>query len=210
MPEAVVINMKSAVETLILMMIILVSTMVSAFVPSANRGGTTSKLNVIQIDMPKDMAGSVPISDKGYFDPLELSTESYITKQELKRWRESELKHGRLAMLAVVGFLTAEVASPLFKNTPVTGPAIYQFQQVQNNVFPAFPFFLIGAIIFAEFNSIRLGWTDIQQLLKDPKGIATLVDDYIPGDLGFDPLGFNPDRDMSVKSTFNRYTPEFR
>ena len=69
MPEAVVINMKSAVETLILMMIILVSTMVSAFVPSANRGGTTSKLNVIQIDMPKDMAGRVPVSDKGTSTP---------------------------------------------------------------------------------------------------------------------------------------------
>lgn len=183
------------------------------FVPSMNKkgfGSPSSSLKVIQLDMPEDMAGSVPTADKAFFDPLELSSKDYITKEELKRWRESELKHGRLAMLAVVGFLIAEVASPLFQDTPVTGPAIFQFQQVSGNVFPTFPFFLLSAIGFAEFNSIRLGWTDIQTLLKDPKGIAKLDDEYIPGDLGFDPLGLNPDADLRVKSTFSRYTPEFR
>ena len=33
----------------------------------------------------------------GYFDPLNLS--SGLTLKDIKKWRESELKHGRLAML---------------------------------------------------------------------------------------------------------------
>ena len=167
-------------------------------------------LNVIQIDVPDDMAGVVPAAGKDYFDPLNLSKQSYITPQEVKRWRESELKHGRIAMLGVVGFLAAESFSPLFQSTPVTGPAIYQFQQVADTVFPDFTKYLLGAIIFVEFNSIRLGWSDFNELGADPKGMAKLKDYYIPGDLGFDPLGFNPDSDLDSKSTFNRMTPEFK
>ena len=43
----------------------------------------------------KDIPGILPPT--GYFDPLNLA--STVDSKEIKRWRESELKHGRLAML---------------------------------------------------------------------------------------------------------------
>jgi hypothetical protein len=48
----------------------------------------------------------------GFFDPLGLSKSRSI--DEIKKWREAELKHGRIAMLAVVGTLVAEIFHPLF------------------------------------------------------------------------------------------------
>lgn len=48
-----------------------------------------------------DMVGaSAPL---GFFDPLGLAK---CSEETLNTYREAELKHGRTAMLAVVGFLT--------------------------------------------------------------------------------------------------------
>ena len=77
-------------------------------------------------------------------------------------------------------------------------------------MFPLFPTILITAIVFAEFISIGKGWSTIQETLKAPNGIAYLKDDYIPGDLGFDPLGLNPDLETGKTSTFNSMSPEFK
>ena len=48
----------------------------------------------------------------GFFDPLGLSTGK--TPEEIKKWREAELKHGRVAMVASLGILTGESVNPLF------------------------------------------------------------------------------------------------
>ena len=49
--------------------------------------------------------------------------------EDVRRWRESEVKHGRLAMLAALGIIVGEEAE--LDNTPlygdkIVGPAIYQ------------------------------------------------------------------------------------
>lgn len=44
------------------------------------------------------------------FDPLGLSEGA--DPGEIKKWREAEIKHGRVAMLATVGVLVAEVRVP--------------------------------------------------------------------------------------------------
>ena len=49
--------------------------------------------------------------------------------EDIRRWRESEVKHGRLAMLAALGIVVGEEAE--LDNTPlygdkIVGPAIYQ------------------------------------------------------------------------------------
>ncbi len=69
----------------------------------------------------------------GFFDPLGLS--SQIDRKDFNRWRESELKHGRLAMMATLAIIAAE-SFPL-PNAFVSGPAIFHFAQMER-VFPNF------------------------------------------------------------------------
>lgn len=64
-----------------------------------------------------DYAASLPGAPFGmaaegkYFDPAGLATKQ--DPEVIKTWREAELKHGRVAMLAAVGIMVAEVRSEL-------------------------------------------------------------------------------------------------
>ena len=60
----------------------------------------------------------------GFFDPLGISP---ITKRDFSKYRESELKHGRVAMLAVLGVFVGE-KFPLLFGSSIGGPAIFQYQ----------------------------------------------------------------------------------
>lgn len=58
----------------------------------------------------RDMPGiTAPL---GFFDPLGFSKGA--DAKTLAKYRESELKHGRVAMLAVLGYLTAERFHPFY------------------------------------------------------------------------------------------------
>ena len=46
------------------------------------------------------------ISPTGFFDPLGFSNDA--TPEQFAKWRSIELKHGRIAMLAVVGYVVPE------------------------------------------------------------------------------------------------------
>jgi len=64
----------------------------------------------------EDMVGSgLPL---GYFDPLGFSKDA--SPETMKKFREAELKHGRVAMLACFGMITADKYHPLFggNNSP--------------------------------------------------------------------------------------------
>lgn len=93
------------------------------------------------------------------FDPLGLATDKSI--EELKYFREAETTHGRVAMLAVLGFLVQEGPinfHPLFdaggKNV---GPAIYHLDYVRA-VLPSFFTLLATFIGFAEVQRALKGW----------------------------------------------------
>merc|ERR1719326_492059 len=65
-----------------------------------------------------DRLGGVGISEplaEG-FDPLGFA--SRADAAEFRKFREAELKHGRVAMLAVPGFLLSESFHPFFPNLP--------------------------------------------------------------------------------------------
>eukprot|EP00899_Mesostigma_viride_P028639 jgi/Mesvir1/8960/Mv19767-RA.1 len=113
------------------------------------------------------------------FDPLGLSQGK--SKNQMYLWREAELTHGRVAMLATVGFLVQERWCPFFGGK-ITGPAITHFQQVPS------PFWqiLTLAIAIAESYRLQKGW------VNPSYGLYQLRDDYYPGDLGYDPLGIRP------------------
>jgi len=122
----------------------------------------------------------------GFWDPAGFCENT--SPAEVKRYREAELTHGRVAMLASLGYIIGELPSveqnPLF-NAAVSGPALRQFQQVEAEG-GFFWEILVLVIAIAEGYRISYGW-------KNPReGGAQLEDDYVPGDLGFDPLGLAP------------------
>jgi hypothetical protein len=122
---------------------------------------------------------SAPIKDydpAGFMDSMSVG--------EIKRYRESEVTHGRVAMLAVVGYLVGEKFHPFFDGQ-ITGPANSHLGQVRE-VAPLFFLFLVGAIMSAEINRATTGWKPPSQ------DKFALKENYYPGDIGFDPFGLKP------------------
>jgi hypothetical protein len=122
----------------------------------------------------------------GFFDPLGFAAKA--DENTLKRYREAELTHGRVAMLAVVGFLAGEAVegSSFLFDASIKGPAISHLAQV-----PApFYFLLTTAIAKIELDRAQFGWVPPRDVPVDQPGL--LRADYSPGDIGFDPLGLKP------------------
>ncbi|GAX14211.1 hypothetical protein FisN_20Hh166 [Fistulifera solaris] len=131
-----------------------------------------------------EIPGALP--PVGIFDPLGLAAKA--DANTLKRYREAELTHGRVAMLATVGFLVGEKVegSSFLFDSQISGPAITHLAQV-----PA-PFWTLLAISIAklELDRAQYGWVPPRDVPVDKPGL--LRTDYTPGDLGFDPLGLKP------------------
>ena len=116
----------------------------------------------------------------------------------------AEVTHGRVAMLAVVGFFAGEAVvnkTPLFDGT-VSGPAISHLAQIPNG----FWIVLTIAIGASEQTRATIGWVEPENIPVDQPG--KLREDYVPGDIGFDPLGLKPAtveelKDMQTKELQN-------
>jgi len=132
-------------------------------------------------------------SPMGQFDPLGACKN--ISIEEIKRYRESEVTHGRVAMLATLGYLVGENFHPLFGGV-VFGPANSHLEQVQD-VAPLFFVLLTVAIGTTELLRAVTGWQAAESMvdLTDEAFGAKLLDSYYPGDIGFDPLGLKPKTD---------------
>eukprot|EP00242_Pyramimonas_sp_CCMP2087_P007332 CAMPEP_0198209532 /NCGR_PEP_ID=MMETSP1445-20131203/16736_1 /TAXON_ID=36898 /ORGANISM="Pyramimonas sp., Strain CCMP2087" /LENGTH=220 /DNA_ID=CAMNT_0043883343 /DNA_START=62 /DNA_END=724 /DNA_ORIENTATION=+ len=133
-----------------------------------------------------------PFSDM--FDPAGLLKTA--TVEDVRRYREAELTHGRVAMLASLGFVVGEQLEdfPLFDGA-VTGPAINQFQQVQSGFWVP----LVIAIGVCEAYRVSVGWAR-----PDSSGVNKLLPEYEMGDLGFDPLGLAPTDPAELKEKKTR------
>lgn len=133
---------------------------------------------------------SLPLVD---FDPWGLTSDMSV--EEIKRYRESEVTHGRVAMLATMGYLVGERFHPFFGGI-ISGPANSHLGQVQD-VAPFFFTLLSVTIGVLELFRASAGWKAPPALAKvvdDPNNAfgAVLKDTYYPGDIGFDPLGLKP------------------
>merc|ERR1712118_167135 len=116
----------------------------------------------------------------GFFDPLGFSTDCSVGK--LLFYREVELKHGRVGMLAALGILVGEQFHPLFGGD-IDLPAYITFQFTPLQTFwPA----VVAAIAIPEVFSVFT--------FKPPEANEpwSLREDLQPGDFGFDPLGLKP------------------
>jgi len=103
---------------------------------------------------------------------------------EVNRYREAELTHGRVGMLASLGFIVQEKFHPLFSGDG--GPAIDQI--------PALPVWLWvvmgGGIAAAESARINIAFRELDGTKL--KAETALKPGYTPGDLAFDPLSLAP------------------
>mmetsp|Transcript_20743 Transcript_20743/g.28982 ORF Transcript_20743/g.28982 Transcript_20743/m.28982 type:complete len:176 (+) Transcript_20743:442-969(+) len=99
----------------------------------------------------------------------------------LKKYRDAELLHGRMGMLAVAGILAAEKFHPVFPDA--SGTAHEQLARV-NELVPAFKWFALGHIIINE--ALRTPKFDIEN-----RG-DRLWEGEEPGNYGWDPLNLMP------------------
>jgi Chlorophyll A-B binding protein len=148
----------------------------------------SKKAAVSKVAKPSFSVDTIPgaLAPVGMFDPFGLAAKA--DANTLKRYREAELTHGRVAMLATVGFLAGEAVEgkSFLWDASVSGPAITHLAQVPSGFWPV----LIILIGRAELDRARYGWVSPRDAPVDQPGL--LRDDYTPGDIGFDPLGLKP------------------
>jgi len=115
----------------------------------------------------------------GFFDPFGFTTEANAGR--LLYLREAELTHGRVCMLASLGFLVGEKYHPFFGGN-LEMPSVFVPQEIPYGAFwPA----IFLAIAIPEINRLKeYEWT---YAFPENKDLSR-----VPGDLGFDPLGLKP------------------
>jgi hypothetical protein len=160
----------------------------AAFAPAANKQSSTA----IKMSFAEELPGALP--PVGFFDPLGFAEKA--DENTMKRYREAELTHGRVAMLAVVGFLVGEKVegSSFLFDAQVSGPAITHLSQVPVGFWIA----LTVAIGAAEQKRAEIGWVEPENVPVGQPGL--LRSGYYPGDLGFDPLGLFPEDEEEAKA----------
>jgi hypothetical protein len=103
----------------------------SALAPrvAARRAAGRASALVVRASSGGDYMRSLPgaVAPLGFWDPLGFSSSPTFTVSEAKRFREAEVTHGRVSMLAVLGWLVAEEYHPLFGGE-IGGPAFRHFQ----------------------------------------------------------------------------------
>jgi len=87
-----------------------------------------------------------------------------------------------------VGFLVGEKVegSSFLFDAQVSGPAITHLSQVP----VPFWIMLVSAIAYSERTRAEIGWVPPEKVPVSKPGL--LRDTYVPGDIGFDPLGLKP------------------
>mmetsp|Transcript_27798 Transcript_27798/g.41223 ORF Transcript_27798/g.41223 Transcript_27798/m.41223 type:complete len:256 (-) Transcript_27798:58-825(-) len=139
--------------------------------------------------LPGDLAPT------GFFDPLGFAQKG-IGLNDVKRNREAEVMHGRVAMIASLGYLGGEALNGPFN---IAGPANDQLQQM-----PAPAFAILTALIAAtELNRARIGWLE-PDFGSWNKTLWKLRENYYPGDIGFDPLNLKPEDPKAFASMQTR------
>ena len=140
---------------------------------------------------PKSMPGvSSPL---GFFDPLGFTEDA--SESKVLFYREVELKHGRVAMLASLGFLVGEQFHPLFGGQ-INVPSYIAFQETPLQQFWGIVLLLIAIPeVFSVFS------------FNSPFGgeLWSIRTDYDSGNLGFDPLSLKP---TNPKEEFDMRTKE--
>lgn len=123
------------------------------------------------------------VAPLGFWDPLEFAQNADVNT--LKRYREAEIVHGRVAMLMTTGTFAGESLH--------TGPVISHLSQTPQAIWV----FLVFSVSFIELLRAQIGWVEPENVPPDQPGL--LRPNYVPGNLGFDPLGLAPSDPLEFK-----------
>ncbi|GMH67424.1 hypothetical protein TL16_g04677, partial [Triparma laevis f. inornata] len=119
---------------------------------------------------------TAPANTKGWVGDVEFDPFSFSENFDMKWLREAEIKHGRVSMLATLGFWQQQYVT-LPGMTPVT----------DSNLAPTVVG--VGAMLqIIVWMGVLEFWTNkgnvtMETMFSDPKS------QRVPGDLGFDPMG---------------------
>jgi len=132
----------------------------------------------------------------GFWDPIGYTKEgtypNYASEGRVRFLREAELKNGRVAMLAALGFVVAE-QYPIFFHGSFNGPSIKTWTEIglQGNFWPGVILCIAIPEVFSLFNH------------KDPRRTGewrSHKTEQEPGSyLNFDPLGLKPKDPASLR-----------
>ena len=151
------------------------STAVRTFLTRSRSAARTLQVETAPAAPPLPLIQTIQVGGKQLagdmgFDPLDLAD----TPESLAWYREAEVKHARLAMLAAFGWPVSEVTN---------------FGKLLTNDGRA-PSLLNGGL--GEINGIYWGAVIALAVYWESKGLDKQYgkkDNYLPGMLGFDPLG---------------------
>merc|ERR1712048_1140027 len=151
-----------------------------------------------QAPMAKEKVMEMPgiVAPLGFFDPLGVS--AGVPEGRLLFYREAELKHGRVCMLAILGLIVGDrhdffpiLGGGIDKDVPAyLFGTPYLTQTSIGNFWPL----LSAALFFEELR--RTKWAGITE---ENAFSFTLPTDVVPGDYGWDPLGLKPKNPKDLK-----------
>ena len=161
--------------------------------PPAPKGRIAQKRTENWSDLALPFSGRPAILDRALaadsgFDPLALAD----SKVQLYVYREAELKHARLAMLAAAGWPLAELWDTGIAKTFGLEPIIEEnggraVSVLNGGMGMISPVYWVSVVLFAGAIEAVSEYKKGQAKAADSQWMLT--GSYVPGDLGFDPLG---------------------
>jgi hypothetical protein len=155
----------------------------AAFAPIASIKKSTATTAFTAEELPGVLA---PV---GFFNLLGFAEKA--DENIMKQYRDADLTDGHVAMLTNVAFFAGERVggSSFLFDSQITGPAISHLAQVPP---PAVSFWIILIVAIGATEQYRatVGWIKPENVPVAKPGL--LRADYLPGGIGFDPLGLKP------------------
>ena len=138
--------------------------------------------------MERPMALDGTLAGDVGFDPLGFAK----SEEDLMKYREAEIKHGRLAMLAAAGWPISELFDKKIAATLNMAPLVDAQDRapslLNGGLGKVNPIYWVACLAAA-------GAIDVYGITKSKKNDP----DYFPGNLGFDPLGLYPKDEAGQK-----------
>jgi light-harvesting complex I chlorophyll a/b binding protein 1 len=154
----------------------------------------------------QDLLQAGQVAPLSFFDPVGLSTD--VPDGKMLFYREAEIKHGRVCMLAFLGILVGEQYHPLFGGD-IDIPAAKHFTYLGDAFWmAAYTQFMVGMYLIERKSSFPIldGVAFSGIITPSPSADAAfnVKKDRSPGDIGFDPLGLKPKKPEELLQMQNK------